>query len=194
MKNYKTLVGSVIILIVASSCSTSKNISKSEQARLEKIFVKHPDCVELLLNNKSLLKINNALIKPEKIKKTILKLNQSEITEIDYFSNSVTTQKTNLNIIYYLVHVKTSEKHQYESHVMNGYEFLLSDKNDWLRDNPDPIICINGIPFKYEEDYKPFLEELSADEILPIDILRENSAMVIYNYRSVLILTTKYGQ
>ena len=138
--------------------------------------------------------IDHALIKPEKVKKVLIKLDTSDITEIRYFANFLTAEKTNLKIKYYLVHIKTDKQTQNNTDLKNGYEFLISEKEEWLKNNPNPIILINGRPFKFEDDYRPFLEELNASDLLPIDILKENNAMVIYNCKSVLVLTTKYGQ
>jgi hypothetical protein len=195
MKKQQILLITLVFFLMSISCSISKkNLSIKQQDKLDKIFCKYPDSKSLLLNNESIQIIDNTLIKPKKVKSVLIKLDTSNISEIRYFANFITAEKANSKIRYYLVHIKTDKQIPKNPDLKNGYEFLISEKEEWLKNNPNPVILINGRLFSFEDDYRPFLEELNAIDLLPIDILKENNAMAIYNCKSVLLLTTKYGQ
>jgi hypothetical protein len=138
--------------------------------------------------------VDGKLIEPKIIKRTLLDLDSSNITQLVILSNFKTVAEHPAVKRYELIVIKTTGNSTQEDNLTNGFDFMYSQLKYWSSDNPDPVVVIDGIPFKYEEEYRPFLEELTQDDIYAIDELKEESAMRIFNYEYVLLVTTKYGR
>jgi hypothetical protein len=193
MKTYNSLIIIIGFLFTISSCSIFHNhILQRQESKYSKFFHDSPTSFSLLVEGESLLKLNNNIILRDKNKKTLLGLDTSKITQFNILSNFKTTQEYKLAARSELVVIITKDRIPDKDISMNGYEFLISQLEEWFKSNSYPIVVIDGLPFKYEIEYRPFLEELKDSDIFSIDILKENSAMRIYNYKSVLIVTTKY--
>src|SRR5579871_3412358 len=198
MNNQKSLIFIVALTFLLTSCSIfKKNNSGKIDKKIDKIFVGHKDSKELLFAKSALLKIDNNLIDSD-IHNSLSKLDIPKIKEIKILSNYKTVEDYSSKIRYDLIVISTSGTTVSQIDSLNGYQFLQNGFSNikakvenWATQLSDVYVIINGRPFLYQSDFKPFLENLSSSDIDQISILKEQTAISLYKQKYVLLISTR---
>ncbi|MCV9388309.1 hypothetical protein [Reichenbachiella ulvae] len=181
----------LLIIIFCIGCSTQEpSLSQEDRDKLESLVKQYSNSSGLTTNREFILTIDDKIVNQLVAGRTLAELDINDVLEFSVLSNDSTIQNGSKTIKYDLITIITKASEQTSKSGDSAYQYILEEKSDWLQLNPNPIIVINGRPFRHEHEYRTFLEALKKSDIKAINVLKEPSSLAIYNYKSTLLVST----